>query len=54
MTSTAYQPNAAKTNIQFFDLMTTFTDSYPEGRLMLSYAGYKYGMEVRCVRKATE
>ena len=54
MTSTAYQPNAAKTNIQFFDLMTTFTDAYPEGRLLLSYAGYKYGMEVRCVRKASE
>jgi len=51
MTSTAYQPNSAGTNIQFFDLMTTFTDAYPEGRLMLSYAGYKYGMEVRCIRK---
>ena len=54
MTSTPYQPNAAKTNIQFFSLMTTFTDLYPEGRLMLSYAGYKYGMEVRCVRKTVE
>ena len=51
MTSTPYQTNAAG-NIQFFGVMSSFTDKYPEGRLNLSYVGFLYGMEVRCVRKA--
>ena len=54
MTSTPYRPNATGTNVQFFCLMTTFTSTYKEGRLSLSYGNYLHGMEVRCVRKATE
>jgi len=54
MTSTPYRPNVAGTNVQFFCLMTTFTDKYKEGRLSLSYGNYLHGMEVRCVRKTVE
>ena len=54
MTSTPYRPNVTGTNVQFFCLMTTFTSTYKEGRLSLSYGNYLHGMEVRCVRKATE
>ena len=54
MTSTPYRPNVAGTNVQFFCMMTTFTSTYKEGRLSLSYGNYLHGMEVRCVRKATE
>ena len=54
MTSTPYRPNVTGTNVQFFCLMTTFTDKYKEGRLSLGSGNYLHGMEVRCVRKATE
>ncbi len=54
MTSSAYCPNAAGTSFQIFTLMSTFTSTYPEGRLMLSYAQFVQGVELRCVRKATE
>ena len=53
MCSTPYMPNVAGNNVQYFCLMTTFTKSYPEGRLSLSYGNYLHGMEVRCVRKPT-
>ncbi len=52
MTSTVYRPNAAGTSFQVFSLMSTFTSAYPEGRLMLSYAQYVQGVELRCIRKA--
>ena len=54
MTSTPYRPNVAGTNVQFFCMMTTFTSTYKEGRLSLSYGNYLHGMEVRCVRKTVE
>ena len=54
MTSSAYCPNAAGTSFQIFTLMSTFTSTYPEGRLTLSYAQFVQGVELRCVRKATE
>ena len=54
MTSTPYMPNVAGNNVQYFCLMTTFTKAYQSGRLSLSYGNYLHGMEVRCVRKATE
>ncbi len=54
MTSSAYCPNAAGTSFQIFTLMSTFTSSYPEGRLTLSYAQFVQGVELRCVRKASE
>ena len=54
MTSTGYTVNANTGNIQFFGLMTTFSKSYPECRLTLSYQGYWYGTEVRCIRKAEQ
>jgi hypothetical protein len=52
MTSTAYRPNATGTSFQIFSLMSTFTSAYPEGRLMLSYAQYVQGVELRCIRQA--
>lgn len=55
MSSTCYQPNAAQTNIQFFGQMTTFTTSYPEGRITLGYVSAATGQQLRCVRdKAAE
>ncbi|MBR3074576.1 MAG: fibronectin type III domain-containing protein [Bacteroidales bacterium] len=52
MCSTPYMPNTAGTTVQYFCLMTTFTSTYMQGRLSLSYANYLYGVEVRCIRKA--
>lgn len=37
-------------NIQYFALMSTFTTTYPEGRLHLAYAGYLGGYQLRCVK----
>lgn len=55
MSSTCYQPNAAQTNIQFFGQMTTFTTSYPEGRITLGYVSAATGQQLRCVKdKAAE
>ena len=42
--------SATATNFQFFGLMSTFTNTYPEGRLNVSFNNYLNGCEVRCVR----
>ncbi|MBO4670483.1 MAG: hypothetical protein J5640_01380 [Bacteroidales bacterium] len=52
MSSTAYKPNATGTSFQIFALMSTYTSTYPDGRLTLSYAQYVQGVELRCIRKA--
>ncbi|MBR0030033.1 MAG: hypothetical protein IJP55_07315, partial [Bacteroidales bacterium] len=51
-TSTPYKPNVAGNSVQYFCLMSTFTKTYFNGRLSLSYGQYLSGMEVRCIRKA--
>ncbi|MFI3316108.1 MAG: FISUMP domain-containing protein [Rikenellaceae bacterium] len=58
MTSTAYQASYSTaeatlgqlSNIQFFGLMSTFTTTYPEGRLTLSYVAAGTGQSIRCVK----
>ena len=54
LSSTPYMPNAAGNNVQYFCLSSTFTGSYKDGRLNVMYTNYLQGVEVRCVRKATE
>ena len=46
LSSTAYSAT------QFFALMSTFTGSYMEGRLTVTFSGVLNGTEVRCVRNA--
>ena len=46
LSSTAYSAT------QFFALMSTFTGTYKEGRLNITYSGIYNGTEVRCVRNA--
>ncbi len=36
-------------NLQFFGAMTTFTGTYPEGRLNCSYSNFGNGAALRCV-----
>ena len=53
--STCYQPTYNSTsgelsNIQFFAQMTTFSKSYPEGRINVAYASYLAGLQLRCVK----
>ena len=56
MSSTCYKPTYSTTeptlltNIQFFGQMTTFSSTYPEGRVNVSYAGIKTGQQLRCVK----
>lgn len=56
MSSTCYKPIYSKddatllTNIQFFAQMTTFTKSYPEGRINVPYISIKAGQQLRCVK----
>ena len=52
MSSTPYMPSDKGDNVQYFGLTSTFTAANLEGKLSLSYSGYLYGMEVRCIRKA--
>lgn len=60
MSSTCYKPiystsePGSLTNIQFFSQMTTFSKSYPEGRINVSYIGILSGQQLRCVRDAAE
>lgn len=49
MSSTWYQTTS--NNVQFFGQMTTFNkNTYPEGRVSLSYISIKSGQQLRCVR----
>ncbi|TGY31650.1 MULTISPECIES: FISUMP domain-containing protein [Bacteroides] len=57
MSSTCYAPlyldktdPTKLTNIQFFAQMTTFTKSYPEGRINVPYISIKSGQQLRCVK----
>ncbi len=56
MSSTCYKPNYSTsdptllTNIQFFGQMTTFSKSYPEGRVNVAYVSIKSGQQLRCVK----
>lgn len=56
MSSTCYRPNystadpTVMTNLQFFAQMTTFTKTYPEGRITLAYSHYESGLQLRCVK----
>lgn len=50
MSSTGNSVNASNGNIQFFGLMSTFTKTYPEGRLHAAFANYRSGFEVRCIK----
>ena len=58
MTSTCHKANYSSSDptvlnsIQFMGLMSTFTKSYMEGRLTLSFMHYESGMELRCVKDA--
>lgn len=58
MTSTCHKANYSSSdptvlsNIQFMGLMSTFTKTYMEGRLSLSFVHYESGMELRCVKDA--
>lgn len=44
--------SATATNFQFFALMSTFSNQYPEGRLNVPFNNYLNGVEVRCIRNA--
>lgn len=56
MSSTCYKPNYSTTdptlltNIQFFGQMTTFSKTYSEGRVNVSYVSIKSGQQLRCVK----
>lgn len=56
MTSTAYKPiinsTGELTNIQFFALMSTFSGTYSEGRVNLSYVSTAAGLQIRCIKDA--
>lgn len=52
MGSTAYNASTTNGNIQFFGMMSTFTNKYPEGRLSLGYDNFLSGYEVRCIKDA--
>ena len=42
--------NDAGTQHQFFALGTTFTKTYPDGRLSLMYAHKECGVALRCIK----
>lgn len=48
--STGFTPTNTAINLQFFSLMNTFSSSYKEGRLSVSYGNLYSGYELRCVR----
>lgn len=48
-TSTYYKSSEGS-NCQFFVGMTTFTSTYPAGKVSLAYGHYETGMQVRCVK----
>lgn len=48
--STEYKANDAGTQHQFFALSTTFTKTYPDGRLSLMYAHKECGVALRCIK----
>lgn len=56
MSSTGYKLNystsdpSTKTNLQFFAQMTTFTNTYPDGKINVAYAHYESGLQVRCMK----
>lgn len=57
MSSTPYQVSTNDetgeiTNIQFFAQMTTFSKTYPEGRVNIAYISTMSGQQLRCVKDA--
>ena len=52
MTSSSKGPSAAGTSIVFMTVMTTFTNSYLEGRVTLSQAQSETGQQLRCIKDA--
>lgn len=46
--STFYQEGT--NNLQFFTLMSTYTKTYPDGRLSVAYAHKETGVQVRCIK----
>ena len=48
--STQYQMNDAGTQHQFFAFSTTYTKTYPDGRLSLMYAHKECGVALRCIK----
>lgn len=50
MSSTFYKSGTS--NLQFFAQMTTFSKTYPEGRINVSFAHYESGVQLRCVKDA--
>ena len=57
MSSTPYQVSTNDetgeiTNIQFFAQMTTFSKTYPEGRVNIAYVSTMSGQQLRCVKDA--
>ena len=57
LSSTCYQPAYTDkedptklTNIQFFAQMTTFSKTYPDGRVNVAYSSVKSGHQLRCVK----
>ena len=50
-TSTVYKYNdTASPSLQFFGLMTTFTATYLDGRLSLTYVHEECGQQLRCIK----
>lgn len=52
MGSTGYTPSNVDVNRQFMSLMTTFTGTYPEGKIHIAYSNYLGGYSLRCIRDA--
>lgn len=53
--STVYEPyykNDQLYYLQFFGLMTTYTSTYPDGRLSLAYVHEECGVQLRCIKDA--
>lgn len=57
MSSTAYKPTfdtdeTTLKNVQFFAMMTSFLKTTTEGKLNVSYANWKSGYQLRCVKNS--
>jgi hypothetical protein len=52
LTGSTANPNISATtgNIQFIGLMSSFTASYKEGRLSISFQNFLSGYPVRCIK----
>ena len=56
LASTCYKPitnsDGELTNIQYYGMMTTFTNQYPEGRVTVGYTSICNGQQLRCIKDA--